>query len=35
VRGKARRERTLAVGRTPNWKKAIITLKEGEKISLE
>jgi large subunit ribosomal protein L23 len=34
VRGKARRKRTLAAGRTPNWKKAIVTLKEGEKISL-
>ncbi len=35
VRGKARRERTLAFGRTPSWKKAIVTLKEGDKISLE
>ena len=35
VRGKARRERTLAFGRTPSWKKAIVTLKAGEKISLE
>jgi large subunit ribosomal protein L23 len=34
VRGKARRQRTAQAGRTPNWKKAIVTLKEGEKISL-
>jgi large subunit ribosomal protein L23 len=34
VRGKARRRRTLAAGRAPNWKKAIVTLKEGDKISL-
>ncbi|MCS7047775.1 MAG: 50S ribosomal protein L23 [Verrucomicrobiae bacterium] len=35
VRGKARRERTLAFGRTPSWKKAIVTLREGDKINLE
>lgn len=34
VRGKDRRQRTAQAGRTPNWKKAIVTLKEGEKISL-
>jgi ribosomal protein L23 len=34
VRGKARRQRTAQAGKTPDWKKAIITLKEGDKISL-
>ncbi|HUK83013.1 MAG TPA: 50S ribosomal protein L23 [Verrucomicrobiae bacterium] len=34
VRGKARRERTMQYGRTPAWKKAVVTLKEGEKIEL-
>ncbi len=34
VRGKARRKRTLQAGRTSNWKKAIVTLKEGDKITL-
>ena len=34
VRGKARRQRTLQAGKAPNWKKAIITLKAGDKISL-
>ena len=34
VRGKIRRQRTAAEGRTPSWKKAIVTLKEGDKISL-
>ena len=34
VRGKARRQRTAQAGRAPSWKKAIVTLKEGEKISL-
>ena len=32
VRGKARRQRTAQAGRTTNWKKAIVTLKEGDKI---
>ena len=32
--GKKRRQRTAAYGRTPNWKKAIVTLKTGEKIEL-
>ncbi len=34
VRGKARRQRTAAAGQTSNWKKAIVTLKEGQKIVL-
>ena len=34
VRGKARRQRTHQAGRAPNWKKAIVTLKEGDKIIL-
>ena len=34
VRGKARRKRTAQAGTTPAWKKAIITLKDGEQISL-
>ena len=34
VRGKARRRSTKHAGRDSNWKKAIITLKEGEKINL-
>ena len=34
VRGKLRRQRTAAEGTTPAWKKAIVTLKVGDKISL-
>ena len=34
VRGKNRRERTAQFGKTPDWKKAIVTLKEGDKIQL-
>ena len=34
VRGKARRQRTSQAGSAPDWKKAIVTLKEGEKIVL-
>jgi len=34
VRGKARRQRTHQAGRSPNWKKAVVRLKEGEKIVL-
>ena len=34
VRGKFRRQRTTQAGQSSNWKKAIITLKEGDKISL-
>jgi large subunit ribosomal protein L23 len=33
-RGKARRQSTAAAGRDQNWKKAIITLKDGDKIQL-
>ncbi len=32
--GKKRRERRADAGRTPHWKKAIVTLKAGEKIDL-
>lgn len=35
VSGKARRQHTAAAGRTSDWKKAIVTLKEGEKIDLQ
>jgi len=34
VRGKARRQRTTQAGKTPDWKKAVVTLKEGDKIVL-
>jgi large subunit ribosomal protein L23 len=34
VRGKARRQRTAQAGVTNTWKKAIVTLKDGDKISL-
>jgi len=34
VRGKFRRQRTTQAGQAPNWKKAIVTLKEGDKITL-
>lgn len=34
VRGKARRRRTMQYGRTSSWKKAVVTLKEGDKIEL-
>jgi large subunit ribosomal protein L23 len=34
VRGKARRQRTAQAGATTAWKKAIVTLKEGDKITL-
>ena len=34
VRGKARRKRTAQAGRAPDWKKAIVTLKDGDKIIL-
>jgi large subunit ribosomal protein L23 len=34
VRGKARRKRTVQAGKAPDWKKAIVTLKEGDKITL-
>jgi large subunit ribosomal protein L23 len=34
VRGKARRQRTTQAGKAPDWKKAIVTLKAGDKIVL-
>jgi len=34
VRGKFRRQRTSQAGQAPDWKKAIVTLKEGDKITL-
>lgn len=34
IRGKARRQNTAAAGRDQNWKKAIVTLKDGDKIQL-
>ena len=34
VRGKDRRKRTLQAGKAMDWKKAIVTLKAGEKIDL-
>ena len=32
--GKKRRERTVRYGRRPDWKRAVVTLKEGDKIEL-
>lgn len=34
VRGKLRRQRRADEGRTNSWKKAVVTLKEGDKIAL-
>lgn len=34
VHGKARRQRTAQAGRTSEWKKAIVTLKKGDRIIL-
>jgi large subunit ribosomal protein L23 len=34
VRGKLRRQRTTQAGKAADWKKAIVTLKEGDKIVL-
>jgi large subunit ribosomal protein L23 len=34
VRGKLRRQRTSQAGKAPDWKKAMVTLKKGDKISL-
>jgi large subunit ribosomal protein L23 len=34
VRGKLRRSRTPFEGRAPSWKKAIVTLKKDDKITL-
>ena len=32
VRGKSRRQRTPQAGKTSDWKKAIVTLKEGNRV---
>ncbi|NQU09308.1 50S ribosomal protein L23 [bacterium] len=34
VRGKLRRQRTAQAGRTPSWKKATVTLQEGQTIDV-
>ncbi len=34
VEGKSRRQRTKQAGKDPDWKKAIVTLKPGDKIIL-
>jgi len=34
VRGKDRRQRTASAGKTAGWKKAVVTLKKGDKIVL-
>lgn len=34
IDGKARRKRTASQGHAPDWKKAIVTLKDGDKITL-
>jgi large subunit ribosomal protein L23 len=34
VRGKFRRQRTAQAGKDADWKKALVTLKDGDKISL-
>lgn len=34
VTGKSRRQRTHQAGKAPDWKKAIVTLKKGDKIVL-
>jgi large subunit ribosomal protein L23 len=34
VTGKKKRERTINFGKKPNWKKAIVTLREGETLEL-
>ena len=34
VHGKLRRQRTHQAGKAPDWKKAIVTLKDGDKIVL-
>ena len=34
VRGKARRQMTKQAGASPAWKKAVVTLKAGDKIEL-
>ena len=35
LEGKMRRERFARYGRKPDWKKAVVTLKEGDKIELQ
>ncbi len=32
--GKRKRERTARYGRRPNWKRAVVTLKDGDKIDV-
>lgn len=34
VRGKSRRNSTPQAGKAPDWKKAVVTLKKGDRISL-
>jgi len=34
IRGKSRRQNTASAGRDQNWKKALVTLKDGDKIQL-
>jgi large subunit ribosomal protein L23 len=34
IRGKSRRQRTHQAGKDRDWKKAIVTLKDGDKIQL-
>jgi large subunit ribosomal protein L23 len=34
VHGKFRRQRTAQAGKSPDWKKAIVTLQKGDKIVL-
>jgi large subunit ribosomal protein L23 len=34
VLGKLRRQRTRQAGKSPDWKKAIVTLKSGDRITL-
>ncbi|HTV43602.1 MAG TPA: 50S ribosomal protein L23 [Candidatus Sulfotelmatobacter sp.] len=34
VHGKLRRQRTVQAGQSPDWKKAIVTLKKGDRIIL-
>ncbi len=33
--GKKRRQRTAHSGKTPDWKRAVVTLKDGDKIDFE
>jgi large subunit ribosomal protein L23 len=34
MRGKLRRQRTHQAGKSPDWKKAVVTLRKGDKIIL-